>query len=670
MNHRSRIVLAFLLVVMLPVFCPVVTENPEIFDAPVISSKDSAQLSSAEHFNMTEFWEEAWSEVSLFNFGNLTQRLSEDYPDRVWNTLSNAPSPRLKAACDWANQTLMNDTADALVFREVTDYGVLYAIQNGTTTNSDSCIVITGVIDSEDTDGANDVAVSVAAVLETARVLSDYSLPFDVYYALSTAGRSNPDNDPAAEAFASWMSEQNMNIITSLSYDRMLFHKGAFPWGTKLVLRNSADGVYQQTDWLTDLMIMNSANHGAGRLTTVPDINTADHSVAWEMWNLGESGIHITQGYYPDPWSGTEDDTWDNIEYNYAKAREGVASAVSAILFLSQARAGIPSAFYINGDISVNQTRSTTALMTYIDYLNVTITWENESILYSDIVRVSDNTTVYSRTESDGKIVMKYRPLEIGEYTIRVSNLGPNGTPFHMNITHINDVDGDSLNDIEEHNRGTNVYSTDSDFDGLSDDLEISIGSNPISADSDQDGASDLDEYTDGSSLLSNDTDSDGLLDGYESELGTSLTDSDSDNDGLDDRAEVEVYLTNPLRRDTDRDGLEDGFEVTQGLNPLSPDSDSDSLSDLFEVLNGLNPLSTDTDNDGWGDAYEVEFCLSPTRADSDYDGILDGIDWDPQVHWVAVVAPVTVISIISLIAVYGFLKFRLYKKQDAAEGK
>ncbi len=655
---------------MLPVYCPVVTENTEIFDAPVISSKDSVQLSSAEHFNMTELWEEVWSEVSLFGFGNLTQRLSDDYPNRVWDTLSNSPSLNLIAACDWANQTLMNNTADALVFREVTDYGVLYAIQNGTTTNSDSGIVITGVIDSENTDGANDVAVSVAAVLETARVLSDYSLPFDVYYALSTAGRSNPDHDPAAEAFASWMSEQNTNIITALSYDRMLFHKGAFPWGTKLVLRNSADGVYQKTNWLTDLMIMNSANHGTGRLITVPDINTADHSVAWEMWNLGESGVHIAQGYYPDPHSGTEDDTWDNSEYSFFKAREGVASVVSAIVFLSQAREGTPSAFYINSDIPVNQTRSTTALMTYIDYLNVTITWENETTLCSDIVRVSDNTTVYSRTESDNKIVMKYRPLEIGEYTIRVTNLGPNGTPYHMNITHISDVDGDSLNDIEEYNRGTNVYSTDTDFDGLDDDLEISLGSNPLSSDSDLDGASDLDEYTGGSSLLSNDTDSDGLQDGFEVELGTSLIDSDTDNDGLDDLAEVDEYLTNPLRKDTDRDGLEDGFEVTQGLNPLSPDSDSDSLSDLFEVLNGLNPLSTDTDNDGWGDAYEVEFCLSPTRADTDFDGILDGLDWDPQVHWVAVVAPVTVISIISLIAVYGILKFRLYNKQDAAEDK
>ena len=103
-------------------------------------------------------------------------------------------------------------------------------------------------------------------------------------------------------------------------------------------------------------------------------------------------------------------------------------------------------------------------------------------------------------------------------------------------------------------------------------------------------------------------------------------------------------------------------------MNPLSPDSDGDSLSDLFEVLNGLNASSSDSDGDGWGDAYEVEYCMSPIREDTDYDGIPDGIDWDPQVHWIDVVAPVTVLSIVSLLGVYGFLKWRLYRAHDKAE--
>ena len=119
------------------------------------------------------------------------------------------------------------------------------------------------------------------------------------------------------------------------------------------------------------------------------------------------------------------------------------------------------------------------------------------------------------------------------------------------------------------------------------------------------------------------------------------------------------------MSSDTDSDGLEDGFEVSVGLNPLSPDSDGDSLSDLFEILNFLNPLSRDTDGDGWSDAYEVEYCLSPTSADTDGDGLPDGIDWDPQEHWVSTVVPLTLLSIVLLVVVFSFLKYKVYTRPE-----
>jgi len=329
---------------------------------------------------------------------------------------------------------------------------------------------------------------------------------------------------------------------------------------------------------------------------------------------------------------------------------------------------GVPAAYYKNGQLLVDQEYTQTLTTTYLGFINVTITWPEATTIYSEIVNVELNRTVYSRTENDGKIVMKYLPSLKGYHFVRVLNTGPNNITFHLNITYNNDVDGDSLSDLYEAKIGTNIYSEDTDGDTLGDSLEISIHSNPLSNDTDMDGASDLQEYQWGSSLLSNDTDHDGLLDGVEAQLGTSLINPDTDSDGISDFDEVKTYHTNPLRKDSDRDGLEDGFEIYQMMNPLSPDSDNDSLSDLFEVLNGLNPLSGDSDSDGWGDAYEVEYCMSPTNADSDGDGIPDGLDWDPQVHWIGVVAPVTVLSIVALMGIYGFLKWRVYREQDLAE--
>ena len=636
----------------------------------VLMSPNSAILSSSEYSNVTELWENIWSQASVNRFRNDTKTLSENYPDREWDSFLGEPTPALAAACNWANMSLMNATSQTLAFRNVTEYGVMYAIKEGTLPAPRSVIMITGIIDSENSQGANDAAVSVAAVLEVARILDSYTLPFDVYYVLSTAARTEGDYDPAARAFVQWIEANNIDVLYTMSFDRLLFHQSGYPFGTSLALRHNVDSVYQRGAWMTDLMIEISDAHGTGRLLTVPDLETADKSFAAEMWAIGDPAVFISQGYYPDSYSGDVDDLWDEGVYNYNKALEGVSSVASAIVYMADLTGGVPAAYYKNGQLLVGQDYTQTITATYLDFINVTITWSEAATIYSEIVNVELNKTVYSRTENDGEIVMKYLPSLKGYHFVRVLNTGPNNITFHLNITYNNDVDGDSLSDLYEAKIGTNIYSKDTDRDGLSDDLEISFHSNPLSNDTDMDGASDLQEYEWGSSLISNDTDHDGLLDGVEAQLGTSLINPDTDSDGISDFDEVEIYHTNPLRKDSDRDGLEDGFEIYQMMNPLSPDSDNDSLSDLFEVLNGLNPLSGDSDNDGWGDAYEVEYCMSPTNADSDGDGIPDGIDWDPQVHWIGVVAPVTVLSIVALMGIYGFLKWRVYREQDIAEGE
>jgi len=81
------------------------------------------------------------------------------------------------------------------------------------------------------------------------------------------------------------------------------------------------------------------------------------------------------------------------------------------------------------------------------------------------------------------------------------------------------------------------------------------------------------------------DKDKDGLLDKREKELGTSLLDSDTDQDGLTDFEEVEIYLTDPLKKDTDGDGLIDGKEVGRGLDPNDPDPNAK----LFDIKSEIN---------------------------------------------------------------------------------
>ena len=641
-----------------------VGETARHFDAQAILH-NSAIPASDSVLNVTQLWEEIWNSVSSSDIENYTRTISENYPSRTWNGYTLTPSTNLENAWDWANQTLQEVTSGALTFGQITDHQSLIATQYGVDPEPKAAVIITGVIDSDETPGANDAGASVAVVLEMANVLTNYSLGFDVHYVLINRGHGNDEYDQGSRYFAEWLEENEIVTLTTLAFERLLFHRTQYPFGTTIALRTSPyESIYQRSVWFPELMIRASKTVGLGWLLKLSDLGVTEFSTAYEMWQGGYPALHIAQGFWPDGYSGTTNDVWDVSYYSYTKAKEAAASAICAIAYLGQLQSGDVAAEYRNGFATIGEEVSLPITVSVEGFVNATLTWE-ENTTFRAQLRDSSGQLVYQRIESDNKIVAKYRALVPGPYDIIIRNLGGNDSTFALNVTIPNDCDGDGITDIDELDLGTSMYLLDSDADGLNDDFELSIGGDPTSADSDGDGALDYDEYLLGSSLQLNDTDGDGLLDGMEAELGSDPTLVDSDGDGLDDWNETYTYLTNPVSSDTDSDGLEDGFEVSVGLNPLSPDSDGDGLSDLFEFLNFLNPLSRDTDGDGWSDAYEVEFCMSPTNADTDGDGIPDGIDWDPQEHWVSTVVPLTLLSIVLLAAVFSFLKYKVYTRPE-----
>ena len=633
----------------------------------IISLTTSVHLADSAPLNITEQMEDVWDRVNVSSFSNLTRNLSTDYPNRYWilNETYSGPSSNLQAAWTWANDTLLSLTEDSLSFQQVTDFQNLVAVKQGTGSAPKVAVVITGVISSEMTAGANDAGASAVAVLEAARMFHDITLAVDVYYVLTNANHNDADYDLGSRAFVEWLEDSDINVVTTFTFDRLLFHRGDYLFGTKINLRTQdVTGRYQAAEWFIDLMIMFSSTLGAGYIQTVPDLGYAQQSCAYEMWQVGQPAIHVMQGFPIDPHGGAPTDTWDNSEYNYDKASEAVAAVVAGIVYIGVQGDGEHPVHHQSGVI-VNGTYFIIPFMvSYTGFINVTFTWDASVEILGTVMDDDTLEALYIRQESDGVMVMKYLTDTPGGFIVYIENLGLLPSNYTLMITYLDDFDGDDLSNIDEIDLGTSPYLIDTDKDGLLDSFEISIGTDPTNADSDGDGANDLDEYTWGSSLLHNDTDLDGLSDGQEAAIGTDPTKLDSDGDGLNDTYEVLTLHTNPISDDTDSDGLEDGFEVELGLNPLSPDSDGDSLSDLFEVLNQLDPTSRDTDGDGWSDAYEVEFCMSPTSTDTDGDGLTDDIDWNPQEHWVTVVSPVTLFTVILLLLIFSVMKLRLYRSK------
>ncbi|MFW9918882.1 MAG: M28 family peptidase [Candidatus Thorarchaeota archaeon] len=641
-----------------------VTMTGTIASHSIGTSIESPVLSATTYFNATDLFLTIWEETSIDNIGNYTKYLSETYPNRIWNTDDGA-NQNLTDAWEWANEVLQNNTNDELTFAQETDFEHLIAIKQGTAPAPRPALVITGIIDSEYTPGANDAAVTVAVVLEVARILHDYDLAYDVYYVLLNGVHLDEDYDLGGGAFVDWIVAQGVQSFTTISYDRLMFQRTGYLYGYKVNIRTySSTSNYHDAGWIPDMMIQISSQYGNGFFQQVSDLSIAQRSCAYEFWQAGRPALYVTQGYLPDPQSNTEDDTWDNPDFSLVKAAEVASTTASIVSYMGLLGSGEVPQRYLNGWLNITSQEEMRLTASLKGFLNGTVTWDNATTLQVSIVNSETGEVVYQRTESDGTAVLKYLVQDFGAYHFNVTNIGGGATNFTLTVTLHEDMDGDTINDYDEVALGTSPYLRDSDLDGLSDDFEINAGTNPTSDDTDGDGASDYDEYTWGSSLLSNDTDGDLISDGTEAQLGTNPTSADTDGDGLNDYQEVYVIFSNPLSADTDLDGLEDGFEYEMGLNLLSPDTDGDSLSDLFEVLNNLSPFTADTDGDGWSDAYEVEYCMLPNSDDTDGDGIPDGIDWDPQEHWITVVSPVALLSVILLMIIYSFLKMRVYKRE------
>ncbi|MGB7874521.1 MAG: hypothetical protein WBL25_09065 [Anaerolineales bacterium] len=188
---------------------------------------------------------------------------------------------------------------------------------------------------------------------------------------------------------------------------------------------------------------------------------------------------------------------------------------------------------------------------------------------------------------------------------------GPNG-----------DRDGDSLNNKEECESGTDPNSMDTDVDGLPDKWELDNKLDPLN--------------NNGAEGAVGDPDGDGLNNWQEHERGTKPNKEDSDGDTLNDNDEIAVHHTNPTVSDSDGDGLPDGWEVEYGFNPNdaggenggSGDPDLDGLSNKEEWKARTDPRNRDTDGDGTDDRQEINNDTDPTNwedGDLDSDGLTNG---------------------------------------------
>ncbi len=168
------------------------------------------------------------------------------------------------------------------------------------------------------------------------------------------------------------------------------------------------------------------------------------------------------------------------------------------------------------------------------------------------------------------------------------------------------------MNNYENIQHGTDIFSSDTTGDGLSDYDEIyKYGTDPTTTDTTGDGLSDYDEIY---------------------KYGTDPTTTDTTGDGLSDYDEINKYGTDPTTTDTINDGLSDATNIKYGTEPLSSDTTGDGLSDYDEIYEyGTDPTTTDTTGDGLSDYTQIdsEYDYNPIVNDTNSDGVPDIVNYE-----------------------------------------
>ena len=622
-----------------------------------------------DSFSLNSLWHNVFLSIDLADAQATVRDLSEDYPSRMWDEETGTPNTALQGAWGYVSQKLASVTGGKLHFKHWGEYQLLVAVKSGTEHHR-APIVIAGTVGSPDSPGANAFAASTAAVIETARLLSDIDLTNDVYFVLCNSVNMSVEASGAPDM--GWLLDrliaQRRTPALLIWFSRLLY-KADTPLGDRLQIRGTYNRFkYGFSEFLMDMGVAASWLEGTGKIMTDSPSGTVwRKSGAYEAENRGVLALVLAQSYLDYYYSGTDQDVWDASRFHYAVLREAIGVACSMVVMMG--RVGYGQAPEIRYEFVIPENTTSYLYFGIIgkSQTDVRITWNGVTRLTVSVDSPSGHE-ITTQSSTHGSINITLTQGLEGVYKARLVNEELSEASVQFTITHWYDIDQDGLDDYEEYQFGSDSLARDTDFDNLTDPFEQSIGTSPNLVDTDHDNLSDYEEVQLGTSPLVVDTDNDTLSDYFEVQLGTSPLTNDTDNDGIADAEELDLN-TSPTDWDTDGDGLSDLQEVSETqTSPTARDSDGDHLDDLFEYVNGLDPWDVDTDDDGLTDSYEIENGMNPFSNDTDTDGLPDASDWAPTEHWMVLVPRLTLAVVAVVVIAVLLYKRHKYLRMEVTD--
>ncbi|MBN2229282.1 MAG: M28 family peptidase [Candidatus Thorarchaeota archaeon] len=523
-----------------------------------------------------DYSEIIFESISKTSFQNYIIKLTEN--GSRWILSPNTMSDANIAAKNWIAQEMYRVSNGRIEVEILGDYQSVLGRLPGYLPIDAPAFLVGGHFDSViEGPGANDDGSGVATMLELARVLSQYQWPLDIYFG---AWNAEEIGLRGSNEVAEILDDRDVELLVHYNIDMLLVPSPH----DATVLMAYPFAAYHNGKYWADLPCAMSKNFGQDMIEPVsesdfPGWTASDHySFIIQGFERSlfahESGFNIDGAYH------TANDVWDNPNYDYNVAIEGVKSIGASIAF-TMARAYNQNTIGERKSVIIpGAQRNYYLVNTNPTTVNVSCRWYGGSATFA--IYDPDNILLKEVEYNHGSpweptVVLQQYLMSNGIYRIQIYNQGGTSTGFEMSCEYESDIDGNMVSDSEEFWIGQEYFSIDSDSDTISDAEEMILGTSWTNSDSDQDM----------------------IPDNWELQYHLNPldpTDALNDEDG-DTLTNLQEYLanSNPFSLDSDQDTIPDLWEVQNGLDPGTDDSqedpDNDQVSNLREYLEGTNPL-------------------------------------------------------------------------------
>ena len=522
---------------------------------------------------------DVFTHISRTSFTNYVKTLTEN--GSRWIQAPELASTQNSAAREWIIDELTRVSNGRIEIDVIGDYKSVLGRLPGYLPVKAPVLLVGGHYDSVSvSQGANDDGTGVAAMLEIARIMSQYSWPLDIYFGAWNAEELGLFG---SKEVSTQFIQQDIDVLVFYNIDMLFVPDPENP----TVLMAYQAGPYNVGHYWADLTSMMSKNYGQDIIETI----SSEYFSAWRRSDhysfiqdgYGSSLFASESGDVYDSWYHTAGDTWNNPAYDYDIAIQAVKAIGASMAFTMFRTYGEPIRYEKTFDLLPGHENNIYMDITGPTTINVTARWYGGGATFEiyDIYNhrigslVSDDSFPW-----ESKLVLRVPVSMEGLYCLRIFNHRGTSTGYDISWEYDTDVNNNGIPDSQEFWIDNEYFQIDTDNDSISDAEEMIIGTSWQSADSDSDLLPDNYEIDNGFDPLNA---SDAVL--------------DYDGDSLTNLQEYQ-FGSNPHLVDSDLDQLPDSWEYKYGLNPLVDDSqddpDNDHLTNIEEYQRGTNPLIAD----------------------------------------------------------------------------